>query len=713
MKVNLQELLAKMTLTEKIGQLTMSGNSIYNDNESVGWQRLREGKVGSFISIVDPALANRIQKVAVEQTRLGIPVFFSFDVIHGLKTIFPLPLAESCSFNPALAEQTAHIAAKESRASGIHLTFAPMVDTSRDARWGRYNEGAGEDAYVGSRFAEARVRGFQGDDLTRDDRIAACVKHFVAYGACESGMDYNSVDMSSSVLYNHYLPPFRAAAKAGVSAAMNAFVTFNGYPCVGSDYILTILLRDVCGFNGTTISDFASVGELSVHGYTKDDKESAEVALKAGMDIEMEGAYKCYLNHLEELVNEGKVPMEKIDRAVLRVLELKEKLGLFEHPYFDLEAADKVCFTPEHRRVARQAARESLVLLKNEGALPLAKSKKVALIGPLADNVNVCLSVWRAAGVSEDTVSFLDGLRAAGYETVCAKGCYSTNHDLTMLPEAVKLAAEADVIVAAVGEEPYSHFGESGSRASVALPGGQLALLRALKEVGKPLITVINAARPLAIEEAATLSDAVLYAAGGLGTEAGNALADVIAGDYNPDGRLSFTMPTCEGCCPIYYDHFRTGRPALSDDQPFVTKFSDGHALPQYPFGYGLGYSAFRYRDLTVSHTEAEKGDTLTLTVTVDNLGERDGCEVVQLYLSAPTSRPVRPVTELKRFEKVAVPAGESRKVTFTLPVGEMGYYDNHGGYPIAEGEYQLRVAKNALDEGQSAVVTIHNREVK
>ena len=391
---SIEEILEKMTLSEKIGQLTMCGNSIYNKDESLASERLRQGRVGSVITGIDVKLANKMQREAVEHTRLGIPLMYGFDVIHGFRTIFPMPLAESCSWDERLAEETSRVAAKEARAGGIHLTFAPMVDLSRDARWGRYNESAGEDPYLNCIFAKARVKGFQGTDISQTDRIAACVKHFVGYGAVEGGIDYNSVELSKVSLYNYYLPPFQAAVDAGVKCVMSAFTTLNGEPCVGSGFVQKELLRGICGFNGVIISDFAAPGELTIHGYAKDLSEAAQLSANATLDIEMEGKYKCYFSCLEQLVRDNKVSMEIIDQAVYRVLKLKKELGLFENPYFDETLQDTVCSLPEHRELARKAACSSIVMLKNNGVLPIGGKKKIVMIGSNADNKETCISVW-------------------------------------------------------------------------------------------------------------------------------------------------------------------------------------------------------------------------------------------------------------------------------------------------------------------------------
>lgn len=710
-KIN--ELLAQMTLSEKIGQLNQVGPSpvggfeislgeikkMYEagrisraeyDRQCAGikWDNhedeVREGKIGSFLGIRSVEKCNRMQRIAVEQSRLGIPLLIGLDVVHGLRTIFPIPLAESCTWDEALFEKSASIAAKEAAATGINWTFAPMVDIARDARWGRIAEGAGEDTYLTSRFAAAKVRGFQGEDMSQPDKIVSCAKHFVAYGAAVGGRDYNSADMSEQTLWETYMPPFEAAAKAGVATVMSAFNDLNGVPCTTNSYLLDDVLRKQWSFNGMVVSDAGSIGECVAHGNVVDRRQASVAALSAGLDMDM-GSF-CYTEELEELVKSRKISMEMLDDAVRRVLRIKFAAGLFEHPYVDETLGERLYLCDEHRQATRDIARRSIVLLKNNGLLPLRPSLKLAVVGKLADNAKEMIGTWGGMGREEDTVSLLQGLRSAKM-AVTYYPCCGVDDELCV-EELDRAIAENDVVIAAVGEWA-DMSGEASSLCHIGLHGEQDRMIELLKESGKPFVAVLFNGRPLAISELVDSADAVVEA-WHLGSEAGNAIADVLLGEYNPSGRLTTTFPYYSGQCPLYYNHVPTGRP--TSDIRHTCKYMDAPLTPLFPFGYGLSYTEYTYKDLQVKVEDEQ----IVATVTVKNEGTVAGEETVQLYVRDELASRVRPVRELKAFTKVWLQPSEEKTVTLTVQKADLGYYDAKMHYVVESGEFTLWVGHDS-----------------
>lgn len=686
------ELLKKMTVREKVGQLNQCGNSIYNDDYKVGWDLLREGRIGSFLGITSVEKANELQKTAVEETRLGIPLLLGFDVIHGYKTVFPVPWAESCSWEPELAQKTSEASTAEAAANGVDWVYAPMIDISRDPRWGRGVEGAGEDVYLSSEFARARVKGIQGDDISDGKHLAACAKHFVGYGACIGGRDYNSAEMSEQTLRDVYLPPFKAAIDAGVKSVMTGFHDLNGEPCTGSKYLISDVLRGELGFGGVTISDAGSTDQLKIHGYTEDDRDTAKTALTAGLDVEMCFGIFTYQDNLEELINEGIVPMEKLDEAVKRVLKLKFELGLFEHPYRDVEKAAAVLLTAENRDLAREAARRSVVLLKNDGVLPIKENAKVAITGPFGDDGSEMNGAWSGLGRAEDTVT---PFAAFGENAVFAKGCNAFDDSENDFSSAAEAARKSDIVIAFIGESA-SMNGEGKSRTRNVVSKSQIELLRKLKETGKKVVAVVIGGRPLVLTEICEISDAVIFS-GALGTEAGNAYADIVYGRYNPSGKLVNTMPTVVGQAPLYYSMKNTGKPPV-EEFFWTSKYIDAPIKPLYPFGYGLSYTTFEYSNLRVSKDVVGENDTVIVTVDVTNTGDFDGEEVVQLYVHDTVASQTRPMKELKGFRKVFIQKGETVSLSMELAVRNLGFHTRKSEYVVEKGSFEIMVGTNSED---------------
>lgn len=684
--MDIKKLLSQMTIEEKIGQLIQYGPSIYKNFEEIDWDTLRLGKIGSFIRVRDPIIANKLQKCAVLESRLGIPLAFADDVIHGYFTNFPVPAAEACSWEPELARKTAEVAAKEARLSGIHWTYAPMLDITRDARWGRNSEGAGEDPYLASQFASARVKGFQGEDISSDNSVAACAKHFVGYSACMGGRDYNSVEMSEQTLFDMFLPPFQAAIDAGVATVMSAFHDFNGVPCTGNSYLLTDILRDEMQFKGVLISDAGAVGQMQVHGYTEDEKDTAKKALMAGTDIEM--ASFTYSHHLKELIENGEIPLARLDEAVLRVLELKKALGLFENPYIDIEKANSVGATAESLALARESARKSIVLLKNDNILPLDKKAKIAVIGALAGNEDDMDDVW--SGKSKAVTTICGALNANDYDIKYAKG-YDLKTNEVFTDEAVKTANDCDIILFVAGEGVNAQgymSGEARSRSDIEIPKIQQVLLSALKNVEKPIVSYIFSGRPLAIHDVSENSDAVLWS-GVLGTETGNAVMDVLFGDYNPSAKLVWTFPTSSGQSPYFYNHNNTGKPPIKEIW-HSSKYIDAPMGAEYPFGFGLSYTSFSYDNLKISGTEFSADDVLEASVDVTNTGNLFGEEIVQLYVRDLVGSTVRPVRELKGFDKIGLEPGEKKTVVIKVPIKNLGFHNQKMEYVVEAGKFLL-----------------------
>ena len=682
-QAKVESILSQMTLEEKIGQMNQESPSIVGGfdvpfseliemltdgrlaqeeferlmstaKQDFHEEEIRAGLVGSVMGN-DPRKANELQKIAVEETRLGIPLIIGFDVIHGLRSVFPIAIAEAGSFDDALFEETARMAAKESRAHGISWNFAPMIDVARDSRWGRVSEGPGEDTYLGSRFARAKIRGLQGDTSSTENYVAACTKHYICYGACEGGRDYNTTSMATSQLYNVYLPTFRAAMEEGAATAMAAFNDLNGVPCTVNKYLLRDVLKGELGLEGFVVSDANAIKECVIHGIAADDADAGVQAAIAGMDMDM-GTH-IYKDHLKAAVESGKVSVEVIDEAVRRILSVKVWLGLFEHPYVPeevIEAYEKG-IPAEHAALARKAAEESIVLLKNENnILPLSKDKKISLVGTLADSADEVTGAWAMGWKKEDCVTILDGFNNAGAE-VSYYPCGGPAGDLNE-EEIAAACVDGDVIVAIVGETT-AMSGEASSKADITLPGRQREMLTKLMASGKPVVTVFMNGRPLAMGwEAEHLP--VMVEAWHLGIQMGNAVASVLFGDKAPSGKLSSSFPYVNGQCPIYYNHPSTGRPA--GKSKFTSKYLDAPAEALFPFGYGLSYTTFAYDGLRVE----EKEDHLEICVKVSNTGERAGVEVVQLYMQDVAASLVRPVKELKGYKRVELASGEEKEVT-------------------------------------------------
>lgn len=701
--VKAKALLAKMTLQEKIGQLNLiipggaavTGSVVSTDVEN----KIKQGKVGGLFGITSPEKVRKAQDLAVKNSRLHIPMIFGLDVIHGHKTIFPVPFGLSASWDMGLIEQSARIAAKEASADGLNWAFSPMVDIARDARWGRISEGSGEDPYLGGEVAKAMVRGYQGKDLTKQDAVMACVKHFALYGAAEAGREYNTVDMSRIKMYEYYLPPYKAAIDAGAGSIMSSFNEIDGVPATGNKWLLTDLLRKEWGFKGFVVSDYTSLNEMINHG-VGDLQTVAAQSLKAGLDMDMVG--EGFLNTLEKSVKEGKVTVADIDKACLRVLEAKYKLGLFDNPYKSIDESRpaKEILTPENRAAARKIAAHSMVLLKNEGqVLPLKKSGTIALVGPLADNRRNMLGTWVVAGDWNQSVSVLEGVKniaGNGVNIITAKGANLTDdkefakrvnalgEEVTfdprtpqaMIDEAVAAAAKADVVVAVVGEAA-DMTGESSSRADISIPESQRNLLQALAKTGKPLVLVLINGRPLTLVWENEHANAILEA-WAPGTEAGNAIADVLFGNYNPSGKITATFPRSVGQIPIYYNHKNTGRPYDGTGFPkFKSNYLDESNDPLYPFGYGLSYTSFEYSPVLLSKTNPKGEEKIIATVTVSNTGKYAGEEVVQLYITDPVASVTRAVKDLKGFQKIKLQPGESKEVSFTIGTEQLSFFNS------------------------------------
>lgn len=702
-----EELLQKMTLEEKIGQLnqytgdnTVTGPLTINPNKQ---QEIKEGKIGSMLNVIGWKYTRQYQELAM-QSRLKIPLLFGLDVIHGHKTTFPLPLAEAASWDLKAMELSARIAAVEAAASGIHWTFAPMVDVSRDPRWGRVMEGAGEDTYLGSKIAYARVKGFQGNKLGDLDAVMACAKHFVAYGAASGGRDYNSVDMSDRMMWETYLPPFKAAVDANVATFMNAFNDINGIPATANAYIQRDILKGKWNYQGFVVSDWGSIGEVVAHGYSKDNKEAAEKAILAGSDMDMES--NAYRFNLAQLVAENKVPISVVDEAVKRILRKKFELGLFDDPFkfCSKERQDKALNNPEHAKNARDVAAKSIVLLKNDKQiLPLSKeTKTIAFIGPMVKPKRINHGFWAVDLKDVDStyiVSQWEGLQnKVGKKTklLYARGCGVEDMSKAGFQEAIDVANQADVVILSIGER-WNMSGEAKSRSSLQLPGVQEDLIKELQKTGKPIVILINAGRPLIFNWTADNMPTIVYT-WWLGSEAGNAIADVLFGDYNPSGKLPMSFPRTEGQIPIYYNHFSTGRPSINEDKVYKSAYIDLPNSPKFPFGYGLSYTTFNYDNLKLSKQKIKASETIEVTMTLTNTGKFAGEEVVQLYLQDKFGSVVRPVKELKDFQKVKLEAGESKTLTFIIDNEKLSFYNQALEFKSEPGEFNLMIGSSSAD---------------
>jgi beta-glucosidase len=692
-------LLARMTLAEKLGQLQQLDGEANGNFRPEHRDLARKGLLGSTLNVRGVQRTNELQAIAMKESRLKIPLIFGFDVIHGYRTIFPVPLAEASSWDPAAAEKSASIAAAEARSAGVHWTFAPMVDIARDARWGRIVEGAGEDTYLGAIIARARVRGFQGGDYSAQDRVLACAKHWVAYGAAEAGRDYNTTDISERTLREVYLPPFKAARDEGVGTFMSAFNDLNGVPASANPFTLTTVLRNEWKFDGFVVSDYTSVQELINHGLAADEKEAAREALNAGVDMEM--VSRLYNKHGAELFRSGQVSLATINEAVRRILRIKFRLGLFDHPYADEGRERSALLSPENLAAAREIASRSQVLLKNDHeTLPLSKEvKSIALVGPLANDQKDMLGSWTGDGDIANAVTLLDGIKAKvspATKINYAKGCDIDDDATNGIDEAVRAARKSDVVIAAVGESA-DMSGEASSRASLDLPGRQLDLVKAVQATGKPVIIVLMNGRPLTINWIAENTPAILETWFG-GTQAGNAIADVLFGDVNPGGKLPVTFPRAAGQEPLYYNHMNTGRPPDPNNK-YSSKYLDVPWTPLFPFGYGLSYTQFQLSNLRLSQRSIRPDGRLTVSVEVTNTGKRTGDEVVQLYIRDVAASVTRPVRELKGFQRVTLRPGEKRMVEFTLTPALLGFYNREMRFVVEPGEFKVMVGRSSADD--------------
>ena len=731
MKSFVDALMSKMTLNEKIGQLNLPGAGDITTgqagNSDIG-KKISEGKVGGLFNIKSVSKIRDVQKVAVEQSRLKIPLLFGMDVIHGYQTVFPIPLALSCSWDMQKVEQSARIAAIEASADGICWTFSPMVDIARDPRWGRIAEGNGEDPYLGYQIAKAMVKGYQGDDLKKNNTIMACVKHFALYGAAEAGRDYNTTDMSRVRMYNEYFPPYKGAVDGGVGSVMSSFNEVDGIPATANKFLMTDVLRKQWGFKGFVVTDYTAINEMIDHGMGDLQTVSA-LALNAGIDMDMVG--EGFLTTLKKSLQEKKVTQKQIDDACRRILEAKYKLGLFDDPYryCDEKRASTEIYTDANRRAAREIAADCFVLLKNNplpggtgGALlPLKKSGTIALIGPLADAKENMPGTWSVAADFSKAISVLQGLNETvgnKAKLLYAKGSFLDDDSVfeqragmfgksfkrdgrtkeQLLQEALNIASQADVIIAALGESAEM-TGESSSRSSIEVPQTQKELLAALLKTGKPVVLVLFTGRPLAIKWEDANVPAILNVWFG-GSEAGYAISDVLFGDVNPSGKLTTTWPQNVGQVPLYYNHKNTGRPLPEGKwfQKFRSNYLDVSNDPLYPFGYGLSYTNFTYGDLKLSSTSLKGNQTLTASVTVTNSGSLDGKEVVQLYVRDVVGSMTRPVKELKGFQKISLNAGETKTVTFNITTNDLKFYNSNLKYDWEAGDFVIMVGGNSRD---------------
>ena len=719
----IDQLMKKMTLEEKIGQLNLPVTGEITTGQAKSSdvaKRIRNGEVGGLFNLKGVERIREVQRQAVEESRLGIPLLFGMDVIHGYETIFPIPLGLSCTWDMKAIEESARIAAIEASADGISWTFSPMVDVSRDPRWGRVSEGNGEDPFLGAAIARAMIRGYQGKDMSRNDEIKACVKHFALYGASEAGRDYNTVDMSRQRMFNEYMLPYQAAVEAGVGSVMASFNEVDGVPATGSKWLMTDVLRKQWGFGGFVVTDYTGINEMIDHGMG-DQQTVAALALNAGVDMDM--VSDAFSGTLKKSVEEGKVSAAAIDAACRHILEAKYKLGLFDDPYkyCDVSRPKKQIFTKEHRAVARKTASESFVLLKNEGVLPLSKKGTIAVVGPLADTRSNMPGTWSVAAVLDNAPSLVEGLKEVvgnRAEVVTAKGSNligdaeyekratmfgrelhrDNRTDRELLDEALKVAAKADVIVAALGESSEMS-GESSSRTNLEMPDVQRALLQELLKTGKPVVLVLFTGRPLVLTWEEEHVPAILNVWFG-GSEAAYAIGDVLFGDVNPSGKLTATFPQNVGQIPLFYNHKNTGRPLQEGRwfEKFRSNYLDVSNEPLYPFGYGLSYTTFAYSDIHLSSTEMSADGELTATVTVTNTGSRDGAEVVQLYIRDLVGSVTRPVKELKGFEKIFLKAGESRKVSFSITPELLKFYNYDLQFVCEPGDFDVMIGGNSRD---------------
>lgn len=713
----IDSVLKLMTLQEKIGQMNqyngfweVTGPAPKDGNAKEKYEHLKMGWVGSVLNVRGVENVRKLQEIVVKESRLGIPLLFGSDVIHGYKTITPIPLAEAASWDLKAIELSARNAAIEAAAVGINWTFAPMVDISRDARWGRVMEGAGEDPYLGSKIAIARVNGFQGKDLSAKNTIAATAKHFAAYGFAESGKDYNTVDIGTSTLYNIVFPPFKAAVESNVKTIMNSFNVINGIPSTANKFLQREVLKDKWKFDGFVISDWGSGAEMIEHGFAKNLKQVAELTANAGSDMDMES--NAYIKHLKQLVEEGKVSMKVIDDAVKRILRVKFELGLFENPYKYCNPEDekKLLYHPDHLAAALDMAKKSIVLLKNnQQLLPLATTQKnIAVIGALANDKNSCLGSWRIGSDDNSAVSVLEGLQKISNNISYAKGATLTKGntnfvnelninetDTSEFAEAIALAKQSEIVIMVLGEHGFQS-GEGRSRTKLDLPGVQQQLLEAVYKVNPNIILVLMNGRPLAITWANNHIPAIVEA-WQLGTQTGHAIASVLFGEYNPSGKLPMSFPRSVGQVPIYYNHYNTGRPGPKPEV-FWTHYSDESTKPLYPFGYGLSYTTFSYSNLQLNKKKIKHNETIEASLTITNTGKYDGEEIVQLYLRDKVASIVRPVKELKDFVKINLKAGETKTIKFIINKEKLSFYNQQLQFVAEDGEFEIMIGASSAD---------------
>ncbi|MDP5170743.1 MAG: glycoside hydrolase family 3 C-terminal domain-containing protein [Bacteroidia bacterium] len=692
-------LLGQMTLDEKVGQMTLFTSDwvVTGPTLRPGYRDdILAGKVGAIFNAHTSEYNHQLQKMAVEETRLGIPLLFGYDVVHGYRTIFPIPLGESASWDLQGIEQTARIAAVEASAAGLNWTFAPMVDIARDPRWGRVAEGAGEDTYLGSLISAARVRGFQGQNIGDENTILACVKHYAAYGAAQAGRDYNTVDISDRTLREIYLPPFKAAKDAGVYSFMTAFNDVDAVPCSGNSYLLQDILRKEWGFQGMVVTDYTSINEMVPHGIVANNAEAATLAVNAGVDMDMQGA--VYYDYLAKQVKEGLVSVETVDQSVRYILALKYELGLFDDPYRygSKEREAEEVFSQAHLNVALESSIKSLVLLKNErGALPISASKSIAVVGPLADNKAEMLGNWFGDGRADDVITPLMAFRAIGADVYYAKGCETSGEDESRISEAVVAAEQADIIVAFVGESGYMS-GEAASRSDITLPGPQRALISALEATGKPLVLVLMNGRPLDLSWEVAHCDAILEA-WFPGTMGGPAIVEVLMGEANPSGRLPITFPRSVGQVPIFYNAKNTGRPFDANNK-YTSKYLDVENTPLFPFGFGLSYAEITYGKPVLSKTEFSASETVKISIRVTNTGDVATTETVQLYVHDLVGSVTRPLKELKGFQQVTLAPGATQQVEFEIGVNDLAFYTRDMTWKAEPGDFEIQLGPNSRD---------------
>ena len=715
--IKVENLLSKMTLDEKIGQMVQVSSQwemtgpVPKDKIDI-YNNIKSGRIGSMLNVTGVKAIRKAQELAVNHSRLGIPLIFGYDVIHGYKTIFPIPLGETASWEPELARKTAEIAAIETASSGINWTFAPMMDINRDARWGRGMEGSGEDTYLNTVFAVSRVKGFQGDDLSAEYTIAACAKHFAGYGFSESGKDYNTTEITNNTLHNYVLPPFKACVEAGVATVMNSFNEIGGVPCTANDYLQRNILKGEWGFKGFVVSDWNSIGELITQGCASNKKQASETAILAGSDMDMEGY--CYLNNLKDLVKEGSISESSINESVKRILYIKYKLGLFDDPfkYCNEEREGKRVYSPEYRQLAREVAKRSIVLVKNDNKLlPLPiKGKKIAVIGEMAKDKDNPLGSWRASAIPNSAISLLEGLKNAKSKNVIyyAKGpsflkrapsfnkpVIINNNDTTGIHEAVNIAKKCDLVILNVGENCFQS-GESRSYSDIRIKGLQEFLVKKIYNANPNIVLIISNGRALDLTNIEKYAKSILIT-WHLGSESGNAISDVLFGYYNPSGKLPVSFPRSVGQLPIYYNYKNTGRPSYDKNSLFVSNYQDIENTPLYPFGYGLSYTKFKLSDLKIENKCTNDSIKYIINVNLSNVGNCYGEEVVQLYIRDVVSSTVRPIKELKDFKKVGLHPNEEKLVSFEIDRNDLEFYTKNKKWEIEPGEFTIWVSDSSI----------------